>query len=386
VDRFLWDGSKLNFDKNLVILRAFQNDGSPVPPDQGDENQPARGNHNGGVITFGPDGKLYIIFGDQGRRGQLQNLIWGPTQTDVGLTVPDDQFGGPASDDAHFAGVILRLNDDGSAPTDNPFFNFGAKLGGEVGENVQKIFAYGIRNSFGMAFDPLSGYLWAQENGEDAYDELNRVVAGMNSGWIQVTGPLTRLAEYKSIEATSLHVEDFPNLQQFRWGPERIADSAEEADSRLFRLPGARYSDPEFSWKYVLAPAAIGFLNSQALGRKYYGDLFVGFSVPLPLGGPLFRFNLTDNRKRIGVSDPKLKDRVADNVDFNDLTESESLLIGKDFGVVTDIETGPNGNLFVVSLSGGAIYEIFRTPNSGQPDDDLEEQLNPELNTGPDEN
>jgi len=52
--------------------------------------------------------------------------------------------------------------------------------------------------------------------------------------------------------------------------------------------------------------------------------------------------------------------RVADNPTFHDLTESESLLIGRDFGIVTDIETGPNGNLFVVSLSDGAIYEIFR--------------------------
>ena len=233
-------------------------------------------------------------------------------------------------------------------------------MGGEVGANIQKIFAYGIRNSFGMAVDPLSGNIWDQENGEDAFDELNRVERGMNSGWIQVTGPVERLAEYKLIETTSLHHDDFPNLQQFRWGPERIADSPEEALSRLFVLPGSHYSDPEFSWKHVLAPAAIGFLNSRALGPQFHGDLFVGFSVPEPLGGPLFVFNLTGNRRKIGVDDPRLNDRVADNLTFHDITESESLLIGRDFGVVTDIKTGPNGNLFVVSLSQGTIYEIFR--------------------------
>ncbi|MGH2529697.1 MAG: hypothetical protein ACRDH0_10275, partial [Actinomycetota bacterium] len=85
-----------------------------------------------------------------------------------------------------------------------------------------------------------------------------------------------------------------------------------------------------------------------------------GFSVPEPLGGPLFRFDLTGNRKKVAVDDPRLDDRVADNSTFHDLTESETLLIGRDFGIVTDIETGPNGNLFVASLSNGAIYEVFR--------------------------
>ena len=68
--------------------------------------------------------------------------------------MPDDQFGGPEPDDAHLTGVILRLNDDGTTPRDNPFYAAGAAIGGEVGANIQKIFAYGIRNSFGMAFDP----------------------------------------------------------------------------------------------------------------------------------------------------------------------------------------------------------------------------------------
>jgi aldose sugar dehydrogenase len=360
VDRFIWDGSSLSFDRNLAMLLSFQNDAAPDPPDQGDEDQPARGNHDAGVIAFGPDGKLYVLFGDAGRRSQLQNLPSGPTETGLGDPVPDDQFGGPEPDDAHFSGVILRLNDDGTTPEDNPFFEVGKEIGGEVGENVQMIFAYGIRNSFGMDFDPISGQLWAQENGEDAFDEINRVEAGMNSGWIQFMGPADRIAEFKEIETTSLHHEDFPNLQQFRWPPERLADTPEEAMSRLFALEGSRYSDPEFSWKHVLAPAGMGFVDGGALGRQFSGDLFVGFSVPEPEGGPLFHFNLTGNRRKIGVSDPRLEDRVADNIDFHDLTESETLLIGTGFGVVTDIEPGPDGHLFVVSLTNGAIYEIER--------------------------
>jgi glucose/arabinose dehydrogenase len=356
VDRFVWNGSTLTLERNLIRLRAIQQDFTTVTTPFGTFTQPERGNHDGGVIAFGPDRKLYVLFGDVGRRGQLQNLRDGP----FGPGIPDDQFGGPEPDDAHLAGVVLRLNDDGSIPADNPLSAAGAAIGGEVGANLRRIFSYGLRNSFGMAFDPASGALWTQENGEDAFDELNLVEPGQNSGWVQLAGPASRVAEYKAIETTSLHHEDFPNLQQFRWGPERIADTPAEALSRLFVVPGSHYSDPEFSWKHVLAPAAIGFVRGRGLGPQYANDLFVGFSVPEPLGGPLFRFNLTGNRRKIGVDDPRLEDRVADNPTFHDLAESETLLIGRDFGIVTDIETAPGGELLVVSLDQGAIYSISR--------------------------
>jgi glucose/arabinose dehydrogenase len=349
VDRFVWNGSTLTFDRNLIMLRAFQNDGAPDPPNQGDQAQPPRGNHNGGVITFGHDGKLYIIIGDNGRRGQLQNLAAGPTPPTA-----DDQFGGPEPDDAHLTGVVLRLNDDGSTPSDNPFFAAGASRGGEAGANIQKVFAYGVRNSFGLAVDPVSGTVWDQQNGDDSFDELNRVEPGQNGGWIQVMGPVSRVAQFKEIETTF----GARNLQQLRWPPSKIADTPEEALSRLYVIPGSHYSDPEFAWKWAVPPAAIGFVDGRGLGPQFEDDLFVGAATPLSVGGYLFRFNLTGNRKKIAVDDPRLEDRVADNNAKNDLTESESLLIGRDFGVTTDIETGPNGHLFVVSISNGAIYEI----------------------------
>lgn len=361
VDRFIWNGSALAWDRNLIRLRSFQNDGAPVPPGQGDEAQPPAGNHNGGVIRFGPDGKLYIIIGDNGRRGQLQNLPSGPTETGLGPTVPDDQFGGPQPDNAHFTGVVIRLNSDGTTPTNNPFFAAGAAIGGEVGTNIQKIFAYGVRNSFGMAFDPLSGNLWDQQNGDDSFDELNLVTAGQNGGWVQVMGPISRLAEFKQIETTLAPM----TLQQLRWPPSRIANSPQEAMSRLFMLPGAHYSDPKFSWKFALAPAAIGFQSSPALGSQYFGDLFVGLSVPAPAGGALFRFKLNAGRTDFVFSDTRLADGVADNLAKRDITESESLLIGQNFGIATDIQTGPNGHLYVVSLSNGAVYEIFPRPIRG---------------------
>lgn len=354
VDRFVWDGTSLTFADNIIRLRALQ------PPNPPFETR-TFGNHDGGVLRFGPDGKLYLFIGDVGRRGQLQNLPDGP----LGPGMPDDQFGGPEPDDAHLTGVILRLNGDGTVPSDNPFFDAGAAIGGEVGANIQKIFSYGHRNSFGMAFDPISGDLWNENNGDDSFTEINRVEPGMNGGWIQIMGPVDRIAQFKAIETDADTVDpvtgtNYFGLQQQRWSPENIADTPAEALARLFMLPGARYSDPEFSWRFEVAPAAIGFVEGRALGPQFEGDLFVGGARTFLEEGHLFHFNLTGNRRKIAVDDPRLEDRVADNNHKFDITESESLLIGRNFGVVTDIQTGPNGNLFVVSLTEGAIHEIFR--------------------------
>jgi hypothetical protein len=357
VDRFEWNGSTLEFDRNLVMLRSFQHDGAPDPAGQNDGAQPARANHNGGVLAFGPDRKLYVAVGDTGRRGQTQNLRNGPTPPS-----DDDQFGGPEPDDAHLSGVILRLNDDGSTPRDNPFYRVGAKVRGEQGKNLQKVFAYGLRNSFGIAVDPVSGALWDQQNADDSFDELNRVEPGMNGGWVQAMGPISRVAQFKEIELTLPPSGGIPGaqLQQARWPAANIADTPQQAFARLFRLPHSHYSDPEFSWKYAVPPSGIGFLSSRALGRQYAGDLFVGAATPQTQGGHLFRFDLTGNRKGVAPADPRLADRVADNTAKHDITESESLLFGSGFGVGTDIETGPNGNLYVVSLSTGTVYEIYR--------------------------
>jgi glucose/arabinose dehydrogenase len=509
VDRFHWDGSALTFNQNIIRLRALQ------PPFAAEPTPVAgRGNHDGGVIKFGPDGKLYIFIGDTGRRGWLQNLINGPYQPGDPAFGTDDNFGGPEPDDAHLTGSIFRLNDDGTSPADNPFggighvfvarlegaqevpsnsstakgyaafflnqegtalrfiatvagldftgaqtadpaddllaahihaaaprgtnagvrfgffgqpfndtnpndvvvtpfasgvggtvfskwdslegnnttltaqlpnilagqsyINFhtrrlpGGEIRGQIEENTQvtgnihKVFAYGLRNSFGFDFDPRSGNLWLEQNGDDAFTELDLVQPGMNGGWIQVMGPLARIDHFKLIETTMFG----GNLQQSRWPPTNIADSAEAAQARMFMLPGAQYSDPEFSWKFEVAPAAIGFMRGTGIGPQYDADLFVGAARPFLEGGFLWRFNLTGNRRNIAVDDPRLEDRVADNLDKPSATdpaanaraivESESLLFGRDFGVATDIRTGPNGNLFVVSLSNGAIYEISR--------------------------
>jgi glucose/arabinose dehydrogenase len=341
VDRFVWNGTALTYDRTLVRLRSYQ----------ADDGQPLRGNHNGGVVRFGPDGKVYVVIGDNGRRGQLQNLIDGP----FGEGIPDDQFGGPDPVNDHVTGVILRLNDDGTSPKDNPFYRTGAERGGQVGANLKKLYAYGLRNSFGMAFDPYSGDLWEQENGDDSFSEVNRVEPGFNSGWTQIMGPASRVAQFREIETSTA----FAGLQQIRWNPVNIQPTPQKALDALFKLPGSRFSDPEMTWKYEVAPGGIAFLNGDdGLGRRYDGDLFVGAATTRLEGGHLFRLPISNSRKSVSTGDFRLRDGVADNTAKYDVTESETLLFGRNFGVTPDVQSSPDETLYVVSLSLGSIFEI----------------------------
>lgn len=136
----------------------------------------------------------------------------------------------------------------------------------------------------------------------------------------------------------------------------------------MFMLPGAVYVDPDFSWKYEVGPAGTVFVEGTALGDEYDGTLWIGsarsFQQVGGTGGSLYVFRLTTDRDHIDVSgDARLADRVADNL-FRpqkfEGTESESLIIGRGFGTTTDIEQGPDGNLYVVSITDGTIYRIHR--------------------------
>ena len=243
-------------------------------------------------MTFGPDGKLYIVIGDLNRDGQLQNFSAGPA--------PDN------------TGVIFRVNDDGSAPNDNPFF--------AQGGNLAKYYAYGVRNSFGLAFDPITGELWDTENGPDSYDEINLVLPGFNSGWEQIMGPDSR-------------------------DPQGLGN--------LVFFPGSHYADPKFSWFNTVGPTALVFLNSARLGVEYRNDLFVGDIK----NGNLYRFRVNAARNGFDFTSPGLSDLVADsNAEF------QEVLLGTGFGGITDLKVGPDGLLYVLSFGLGKILVI-----SGQP-------------------
>jgi aldose sugar dehydrogenase len=270
--RYRWDGNALVEPMLLLDL--------PVTPGP---------NHDGGTITFGPDGKLYVVIGDLNRAGQLQNMPAG--------AAPDE------------TSVIIRLNDDGAVPDDNPFFTLGG--------NLAKYYAYGIRNSFGLAFDPVTHKLWMSENGPDIYDEINLVEPGFNSGWSQIMGPDAR--------------------------------SPQGVDT-LFHLPNSHYADPQFSWFDTVGPTALVFLNSGELGEQYQQDLFVGDIN----SGTLYRFKPTPARDALLLQDAGLADLVADSEG-----ELQEIIFGTGFGGITDLKVGHDGRLYIASFQ-GKIFAVSR--------------------------
>jgi glucose/arabinose dehydrogenase/plastocyanin len=332
VDRFTWDGNALTWDRNIVRLPSRTLDT--------DTSGRVRGNHDAGPIAFGPDGKLYVTQGDQNLRGQLQNVQDGPAPAD-----PD------------FAGMILRLEDDGSTPQDNRFVAQGEAIGGTAGENIQKIFAYGVRNTFGLAFDPTTGSLWQTENGDDAYDEINVFPAGANSGWIQLMGPPERFDEWKELEVASEDGLDNPDFP-----PDMLAGSAEEAQSRLFSLDGSQYVPPVLSYVYPPALTAVWIVRDDALGPDSQDTAFLG----TVLTDALLRYPLAADGSGFEL-EGGLGDQVDDNTAKGDLGESQDYVVGTGFGVVTDIRQGPDGSLYVVSLSEGIVHRIGPGDGGAEP-------------------
>ncbi len=180
-------------------------------------------------------------------------------------------------------------------------------------------YAYGIRNSFGIDFDPISGNLWDTENGPGNGDEINLVLPGFNSGWQQVQG----LAS--------------------------MEDSFSESDLQDFDGKG-HYSDPELVWVNTAGPTAVKFLESTALGTTYENDMFVGDVH----NGRIYHFDLTADRKDL-VLPQALSSRVIEKPSSPGVS---SIVFGEGFGGITDLELGPDGNLYVVSIGLGSIFQI----------------------------
>jgi aldose sugar dehydrogenase len=260
--------------------------------------------HNGGKLEADKKGNLYAVMGDLGRRGQLQNVPEGSTADDTS--------------------VIISITENGSSVAENPFFN-------SSDGRMQKYYAYGIRNSFGLAVDPISGLLWDTENGPDSYDELNIVYPGFNSGWNQIMGPISD-----------------SDIEQ------------EDLEEQLVVFEGSKYFDPVFSWEEPIGVTDLEFLNSTALGPEYAHNLFVGDIN----NGNLYYFELSDNRTGIRLDEndlEDLRDQVAD-----DEEEISEIVFGSGFGGgITDIETGADGFLYVLTFN-GSIYRITPVTDGNQ--------------------
>ena len=258
VYQYDWNGEKLT---NPILIKELPGHLSSI--------------HHGGVITTGLNNEIYFVIGDQEQRTTFQNI---------------------PIDATYETGSIFKIDTES--------------------KNSVELFAVGIRNSFGLAVDPVTGYLWDTENGIDKFDEINLVKPGFNSGWISIMGPSYRV----DVDLSTLNQKPFENFV---------------------------YSDPEFSWHVTVAPTAIAFPDKDSFER--YSDwLFVGDYN----NGRIYNFQLNSDRTGFVFYNQKLSDLVLDDNDGVD-----EILFAKGFQGVTDIKFH-DGAMYVVVIGDGSIYKI----------------------------
>jgi glucose/arabinose dehydrogenase len=289
--RYNWNGTNLF---NPVLLLDLPGEPGPY--------------HNGGKIKIGPDQQLYVVIGDLTSPSTiLQNHVIDRDAT------PNN------------TSVILRINPvDGRPSSGNPFQNQAQNNLVRL-PNLDYYYAYGIRNSFGISFDPITGNLWDTENGEGKFDETNLVKPGFNSGWYKIMGPVSRNKNF--------------------------------SENDLVMLNNSYYSDPKFSWFKPIGVTDLEFYNSTTLGAKFSNNIFIGDIN----AGDLYFFKMDDNRSGVRI-DPltlghtDLSDSVADLQD-----DLSPVLFARGFsGRITDVETGPDGYLYILTYSDGRMYRIVK--------------------------
>jgi len=246
---------------------------------------------NGGAIVIDAHHNIYLTVGDL--KGYANKNTSSMAQNFKNGTFPDGRAG------------ILRFTPDGKA-VDHGI------LGSKYPLNLY--YAYGIRNSFGLDFDPVSGKLWDSENGPEFGDEINLVNSGFNSGWLIAQGIWE--GRNLSISGRVVHEE-----------PQGLVDFGGKG----------KYSVPEFVWNNTVGVTALNFLNSDKLGNSYKNGLFVAsFNL-----GEIYHFDLSQDRSALILPNPNSV--LAEDQDPN------SLSFVKGLGHIVDMQVGPDGDLYVLS-------------------------------------
>ena len=292
--------------------------------------------HIGGAIAINPnDNNIYILSGDGD--SCHEGTCYDDLENSM-LRAKSSNF-----QDGHEPsgrGGILRIPISGGEPVDSEGI-----LGDEYPLNLY--YAYGIRNSFGMDFDPVTGKLWDTENGPAFGDEINLVEPGFNSGWAKIQGvwpvhdytPAQEVFGY--LLSSDKESRNFSQEQELSSLGD-IIDNLEDFGQK------GRYSPPEFTWNRTVSPTALTFLDSNKLGESYKDDLLLGdFN-----NGNLYHFELSAERTELVLSG-QLSDKIA-----NSMRELDSVILGQGFNRITDIEVGPDGFLYVLSFEDGSVYRI----------------------------
>ena len=257
--QFTWDGNKL---VNPVLIKSF--DGSHY--------------HKSGVLTTDKENYVYLIRGDG----------------------DDSTSHYPLGGD--FESGIFKISD--------------------LDLSIE-LYGVGIRNSFGIGIDPITGYLWETENGDHTYDEINLIKKGFHGGWDKVVGPSSR---FDSDIQNNFNILSNSIIGNFT------------------------YYEPKFSWYHTIGPTFIAFPDDISFD-KYKEWLFTGESN----NSNIYKFHLNPSRDEFIFSDHKLsKDLVLDGNDNN-----EEIVFAKIPGsLITDVEFHHTG-MYLISYLDGVIYRIF---------------------------
>lgn len=280
------------------------------------------GTHQGGKIVLDHDNNVFLVTGDGGGcfthdgcyRSIKNGFLSVQTANKIGGAKPTG------------LGGILYVTRDGDPALKN----------GTIGDEnlIKYYYAYGIRNSFGLDIDPLTGKLWDTENGPHYGDEINLVESGFNSGWAKIQGP------WPVINYTYLYLNSINKGYHYS---DEINQHIELED---FNGRG-HYSDPEFTWNASIGVTAIKFLDTERYGKKYQNDIIVGDAY-----GRLYHFDLNENRTGLNLTG-LLSDKVA-----NSASELSNLIFGEGFDTITDMQIGPDGYLYVLSYTGKIVKVV----------------------------
>jgi len=297
--------------------------------------------HIGGIIDIGPDNNLYFTVGNF-----VNTIPDEPYKTKTQNFEDDEAVDGRSG--------ILRITQDGKPVVDTAALKGGGIIGDEYPLNLY--YAYGVKNSFGIDFDPVTGKLWLTENGPKFGDEINLAEPGFNSGSDKIFGIWRVNDEGKKLKANEEVGEKGKEEKRGEVGGEYITVGNNPTDLLVNFEGKGNYRTPEFTWDKSVAPTALLFLDSDKLGSQYKDDMFVG-SVD---SGRIFHFDLNETRNGL-VLKGALEDKIA-----TDSTEYGDILFAEGFSIITDLKQGPDGYLYVVSgLKGskienpGAVYRIL---------------------------
>jgi glucose/arabinose dehydrogenase len=274
--------------------------------------------HNGGKLIIGPDNNLYFPLGDLKTSADFLSKDF---QTKAQNYINGIDVDGRAG--------ILRITQDGGVVG-------GVGILGNA-DPLNKYYAYGIKNSFGIGFDPVTGKLWDTENGPSFGDEINLVEPGFNGGWAKIQGIwiVDQAGTKGGGKGTEVVDPTAPLLNP--------GDSLEDFGGK------GKYSSPELTWADSFGPTALKFLNSDKLGKQYENDIFV---ADINYGN-IYHFKLDPNRTGLLLDGP-LADKVADK------GEDQQVVFAHGFGGITDLEVGPDGYLYVLTFDkvDGTIFRI----------------------------